>query len=585
MIKLELSALFAYSENNKKGFFTTFSNTVNIIHGRNTSGKSTLIQMIIYCFGVNDGKEKLTEILDESVIVRLDCKLIDDSSTKNITFIRDHDSVIFCLENELPIRFDGINSPNANEYKVYKQFFCELIGFDLQLESDGSLGLAPIEASLLPYYISQSVGWVYLRESIGEYRFYKGFKLDYLDYYFNIVDNKDRLEETRLLKKKKELKSEEKFLTEYEEKKPVLRLTRLLNNRFEDLASSYLDDYMKINSDLIESEKKYTEFCNKKSLALVRKNILNKIKRSQSKQKPSIDGCPVCEQILPGSINNQYKHDQQINNTIYEISKANELIKKYQSNILAEDIKIKKYREIIIKDFKLIKKASVNDISFETWMDYQVNTNFIKKLDKQITTISTDLSKLEGDLKKFKNSKSLDDERKDVDRKFYAIFNKKCNLLGVKIPKNERYRNVYDIKSFPFQGVELHKVIMAYHFSFNELIGLNQNIHRFPFLLDAVFKEDIDEKSKELIYSFLSKEKPKDTQMLFSVADYIAKNDETIEDEKQVSWVKKMNTKHFSGKAKLICIGHGLNERAFLSNDFHVDNEYLDETLELVDTI
>ncbi|PHN95714.1 AAA family ATPase, partial [Tenacibaculum discolor] len=47
MSNLILKSLLVYSPDEDKGFYTEFSDAVNIVHGRNTSGKSTLIQSII----------------------------------------------------------------------------------------------------------------------------------------------------------------------------------------------------------------------------------------------------------------------------------------------------------------------------------------------------------------------------------------------------------------------------------------------------------------------------------------------------------------------------------------------------------
>ena len=48
---------FIYCKQNKTSFFTEFINGINIIHGKNTSGKSTIIQAIQYTFGINDEKQ------------------------------------------------------------------------------------------------------------------------------------------------------------------------------------------------------------------------------------------------------------------------------------------------------------------------------------------------------------------------------------------------------------------------------------------------------------------------------------------------------------------------------------------------
>lgn len=44
-------------------------------------------------------------------------------------------------------------------------------------------------------------------------------------------------------------------------------------------------------------------------------------------------------------------------------------------------------------------------------------------------------------------------------------------------------------------------------------------MHRLPFVLDAVFKEDIDEVSRETIFNFLSTKNSRDEQIIFAVAD------------------------------------------------------------------
>ncbi|EON88421.1 ATP-binding protein, partial [Plesiomonas shigelloides] len=186
MSKLNLKSLLVYSPNDEKGFYTEFSESVNIIHGRNTSGKSTLIQSIIYAMGINDSKDNLNDINSGDVFFRLDCVLEKTGESCNLVFIRSDDTLVLQKGNEPAIRFDGINSNNSFEYGRYKELLSKLIGFNLVLQKQSELVSAPLEAALLPYYVSQSVGWVYIRESIGDYRFYKDFKFDYLDYYCGI---------------------------------------------------------------------------------------------------------------------------------------------------------------------------------------------------------------------------------------------------------------------------------------------------------------------------------------------------------------------------------------------------------------
>nr|MCR5248805.1 ATP-binding protein [Paludibacteraceae bacterium] len=61
MAKLTLKKLCAFSEK-RKGFVYDFNNDISIIHGANTSGKSTLIQTILYVFGINDMNKYLNRV-------------------------------------------------------------------------------------------------------------------------------------------------------------------------------------------------------------------------------------------------------------------------------------------------------------------------------------------------------------------------------------------------------------------------------------------------------------------------------------------------------------------------------------------
>ena len=96
---------------------------------------------------------------------------------------------------------------------------------------------------------------------------------------------------------------------------------------------------------------------------------------------------------------------------------------------------------------------------------------------------------------------------------------------------------------------------MAYHFAFNKIIAENNpKMPRLPFMLDAIFKEDVDEVNKDLILQFISKHRPQDTQIIFSMADNKDSNQITANQVKEI---------YFAG-AKLIHISD--NQRSLLDN-------------------
>lgn len=171
--------------------------------------------------------------------------------------------------------------------------------------------------------------------------------------------------------------------------------------------------------------------------------------------------------------------------------------------------------------------------------------------------------------------------RKVKEREFLSIFKRKVSALGVQLPKESKYQDLYSLNSFPYQGVELHQLLMAYNFSFYEMVNENPTIHSFPFLLDAVFKEDIDTESRSNIFKFLSQETKSSGQVVFSVAEY--KGDETSSNP--LFNVENIKSQYFSKDTKLICIGDSKTKRSFLSKTALIDSILINDTMNLLEVV
>lgn len=137
-----------------------------------------------------------------------------------------------------------------------------------------------------------------------------------------------------------------------------------------------------------------------------------------------------------------------------------------------------------------------------------------------------------------------------------------------------KYITLYQSSIFPSQGVELHKIVLAHNFAFNQIINDTPKIHRLPFLLDAIFKEDIDSGSKKNILDFIYNNKPKDLQLIVSIA-YKENEEESI--------IAKYNNENFNAEANLISIGDGNRTRAFFENHHNEYDDILDQTLKIIE--
>ncbi|MGD9861216.1 MAG: AAA family ATPase [Marinobacterium sp.] len=581
MSNLTLNSLLVYSPGDEKGFYTEFSDSVNIVHGRNTSGKSTLIQSVIYAMGINDSKENLNDINSNGVFFRLDCDIKGHKEHCNLVFIRSDDTLVLKKGSEPPIRFDGINSNNSFEYGRYKDIFSKLIGFDLVLQKQSELISAPLEAALLPYYISQSVGWVYIRESIGDFRFYKDFKLDFLDYYCGIESSHERINKYNLEKEKKELGFELKQLNSYENKNEELKVSKLLDERFKGEAEKYLESYQALNKDLSGKEAEHTKLCNKLSMLRGRQKVLTQIIANIKNQKPKIDQCPTCNQGLPGDLKEFYLYSQDINDALKEKDNVREQIKKTAAKLNSVENIISELRIKIEDDYSVLRHLKVSDITFDSWLNHNANLRMLKNISIKSDLLQKRIEVINGEIDRVGIGVDIDSLRQVKEREFLSIFKGKVLALGAQLPKESKYHNLYSINSFPCQGVELHKLLMAYNFSFYEMVYTNPDIHIFPFLLDAIFKEDIDTESRSNIFNFLSQETKAIGQVIFSVAEY--KGDDTS--SAPLFNVETIKDQYFSAETKLICIGDGKTKRSFLSKSDLIDSELINDTINLLEVV
>lgn len=577
---VKFKSLLVFSECKQKYFYTKFSDGINIVKGKNTSGKSTLLQSIIYSLGINDGTERLQEILDERLVFRLDLERSVNDDISLITFIREGQSFFIYEQGKNALRFDGVNSDNSNEHIKLKKIISTIFEFSLVLESKEELKEAPLEAMLLPYYISQSVGWVYLRESFSGLNFYKNFKIDYLDYYLGITTDLDRIKLHKLLKQKLEVVREIEFLKEIKENDEMLQLSQLLDEEFKGEATKYLKEYSELRESLVKDETHHIHLCNKKSLAANRQIVLKRIKRNISHQRPEIDTCPVCIQTLPSSLEAVYSHQQDINDTDVEIDLIKAEVTDLQSKINSALKRIQKTSGIIEHRYSVIKNYQSENsiITFDTWLDHKTNLKLIENINQSIADKAVELTRILSEIDNIGADEDVENIRQAKEKLFLVYFKSCLTKLNVSLFDEPRYRQLYKISSFPCQGVELHKTVMAYHFALNMLIAKTQGIHRFPFILDAIMKEDIDEDSRTKIFSFLNEYTPNDTQMIFSVSESLihSKKDDTTTNN-----IDLVNKQYFAGKAKVIQIGDGDSERTFLLKYNGQHDELIQSTLEM----
>lgn len=573
-ISVEYNKFFAYSSKENKYFDTSFSKGINIVHGKNTSGKSTFIQALNYTFGINDEKRKLADLLTESVIFRLDLT-IHNPTPISISIVRDDEIVSIKVGKQQPVKFIGIGGNNSREHVKLKVFLSELFGFTLHLEYENEYKPASLEAMFLPYYIAQDVGWVYRHKSFRGLDFVKNFKNDFFDYFLGITNNYDRLEKTHLDKEKKDLEAESRLLNKIEQSNKKYKLAKMKDEVFTAKTNEYIEPYKENKSELIKLEKEYITICNKITLLEESRKVLLRVKRNLNTNILADMTCPKCSHELSHSVEDTYNYFQDKNDTekqIKEIKSNIDDLKKSQGklNSVINEIEVKK--KVVEQDYYELLDYSVDNVTLDSWLKNKVNVEISGELISKLGEIASRIHSIEEKLSKFKTDEVVKKERKNASYAFKSKFEKYISELKVKPFEDDRFYLLYDIPAFPRQGVELLKTLLAYNFTFVETIKKTEYVHIFPFVLDAIFEGDFEDESKDEILEFIKNRISPDQQFIVSIAD----------SKSNVNSATLYKKKYFGDDAKMICIGENSKKRSFLTEYNGKEDEYINETLDIL---
>lgn len=412
----------------------------------------------------------------------------------------------------------------------------------------------------------------YLGIDIAEkvYQRYRGQQICFpvkLDYYLGIVNTRDRLEKSKLEKKLQKVRAELKIYKTMIDENVEFTSSKLADEDFSDEAEKYLEEYNDKKRELKEVEKEHMVECNRLSLLEQRQSVLKKVGVNHKRQNPTDGECPTCHRGFDFNLERFYEYEQSVNDTNKQKEEYKKLIGEKQGAVNSLGKKTNQLRQEIEKMYSVVKEYQVVDVKFEQWINMKANIKLSDKVEVQVSSLEQKEKNLVDLVKSYKTDEEIKKLRIEKEKVFKKLFRNNLTKLGVKTLKEPRYNELYSITSFPSQGVELHKTVMSYHFAFNNILKDTDELHRFPFLLDAIFKEDIDTENRELIYDFIKSYRPMDTQTIFTVA--FSQGEQNLIDD--------MKSK-LGGKVKINAIGELNNKRVLLNYSHEKYKELIEET-------
>lgn len=553
---IRFKRILAYCQGNN-GYYYDLSGDTSIIHGANTSGKSTLVQTILYAMGINDMNKYLDTLYnrDSQYTIRLDAEIHNNGTGLPITFVRNDGFLKLKIGENPTIEFNGISSDSSAEHIRLKEYLRKLLGYDLKLFQVNEYKDASIETLLLPYYICQSVGWVSIRKTFDGLDFYRNFRESFIDYCTGIAKANDMEERDRIEKEIRELQTKIEAFESAKESNNERKIELLKSDLMVSQCTTYVENFKEKEHALQDLHYEYTKLCEKLSFLNIRKQVLKSTKKSLRQHNHNgISACPLCGSQIGNSIEGFYNHQQDLNDTNQQMLKVETEIKSLSRSINQIKKKIDEQSKKI-EDDRMVMQSLVEDktdITFNDWLNSQVHAKLNDTLDGDIKSFQTELKSKTEELKQYRTDDQIKNERLTVSGMFKTLFKSYLEELHVDYTpylEENRYFDVYKISALPYQGVELLKAMMAYHFAFNKLVKEKSVMPRFPFILDAIFKEDIEDENKRLILQFIKNNRPADTQLIFSMADTENLNN-------QIDSVDVNNT-YFGGSANLIQSGSG----------------------------
>lgn len=511
------------SQKEKKAKRVKFDRKRTLIHGKNHTGKSSLIKCIYRTFGAEPLlNPKFVNANTVSLVkfeINGDCYQILRDGKRFAVYDE--------LDNELG-RFDSV-------VKELAPFLGRLFSFTPLFQSQRSGFIIPPPAyQLLPYYIDQDESWSKSWSSFKSLQFIKDYRSQSIYYHSGIRPNE-------YYNTKKEI---QEFLQIIDDTDKEQRITRkILNDVKEKLSQTQfninVDDFKdEITELLIELEilKKKEEIL-KTSLhdlyhlkatydaqvQIVKQAILESHKdlAFASEKLEDIVGCPTCGAEYENSFSERFEiaqDEQKSKDLLIELQREamgiqNQIEEesKKLTSASGEAERIDKILEEKKGDLKLrdvIESAGKNQIK-------SLFTEKYAELQETLVDAAIQKDDLQKKLKAYESK-----ERKEEIINFYrskmTSFLKKLDVHSL---NQDDYKSLTVKIEDKETGSSRPRALIAYYFTFFHLMKEYSSSTYFPLVIDSPNQQDQDIEHIDKIMQFIKENQPSGSQMILGIAE------------------------------------------------------------------
>ena len=523
MKRFVLSEIMLLSHKEKKAKAVEINPHRTVIYGKNDTGKSSLIKSIYEAFGANPRKSNPKWVnLSPIILVAF---FVDDVK---YVIVKDYKTyAIFDSNDNILGLFNSVTNGLG-------PFLADLFDFKIKLPDRNNNIITPPPAyCFLPFYIDQDSSWQEPWVSFKNLSQIKKYK-DPISYYHTGI----RPNEYYITKS--EIDQHQVTINELEsEKKLAQNMLKKVKDQLEQVDFSFnMDDFKEeIKELLVESQElkkaqgrlktKLVDFHNLKTNCEtqieITKKALNEVRKDYQHAtfyqiSDHID-CPTCGAVYENSFEERFEiaqDEDKCKELLVELSREltelNAHIQKTNQAYTNNNEEIVKVETVLEKKRGEIKLRDIieNEGKRELKKVFDENINSLKE---EIFDLTYQINQLNDKLKGIENK-----ERKSEILEYYRR-NVRTHLrdLDVWSISEDDMKSINS--SIPETGSTLPRALISYYFSILKTINKYGTSTFCPIIIDSPNQQAQDTGHIDLIYNFILKNQPKDSQMILGVEE------------------------------------------------------------------
>lgn len=501
-----IKKLIVFSRKLKTAKAIEFNEGLNIITGKNKSGKSCIAKSIMYTLGCDVVFEQEWEDFENTYLLFFN---LNDNSfalcRKNLNGKQLAKGANYFILTDLSKNKQYIFN-TVGEFATYLN---TLLDFNIKLQNrfknNELTNLYPNHIFLLNY-VDQDMSWSSLLtetyDKLGFLVDYKNAVTEYLlgyrdnSYYAklhekNVIENE--LKELKVqIEKLKDLANKESLQVSAVENIDVTQFEKeynLLVERYDSILKSE-------NQYKIDISKLYADISFYTNQIKTTENAIEQLKKNREIHK-----CPMCDSTIERSIIDLYNVEDSIWDLSNQISQNKIKIDDLQQKLNATRLLLSKIKldaqqiEVKLKDkeYKIEFVRKLADLGIEKVLN-EINSEILdveKKFDsytEQHKLIVEQLSKIEKD--------------SDIIKSFYKQLGLIFDKLGITLKcKSDCGRDFFGFRT-NYSGTDKNKTFIGFYVTVNILMRKREIT--FPFIIDTPFKDDFDDDNMQKVFSLIN---------------------------------------------------------------------------------